>query len=218
MVSTQATAMLPATPQRTADARLVAPTPMIAEVIVWVVDTGAWKANAVVYSTVAAADAVCAIRNRRFTLCGLALRNAHSSPVMARNARANPTSGESTIGMTTLSRMTFQCTVTPDAMPTPVSAPISACDDDDGSANHHVIRFQTIAPMIAESTRIRPRCGDAASLMSMMPLPMVCATAVPSRAPTRLKIAAMISAARGVRALVETDVAIALAASWKPLV
>ena len=32
--------MLPATPQRTADSRLVAPTPMIAEVIVWVVEIG----------------------------------------------------------------------------------------------------------------------------------------------------------------------------------
>ena len=30
-----------ATPQRTADSRLVAPTPMIAEVIVWVVEIGA---------------------------------------------------------------------------------------------------------------------------------------------------------------------------------
>ena len=40
-VSTQAPTMLPATPQRTADSRLVAPTPMIAEVIVCVVEMGA---------------------------------------------------------------------------------------------------------------------------------------------------------------------------------
>ena len=33
--------MLPATPQRTAESRFVAPTPMIAEVIVWVVEIGA---------------------------------------------------------------------------------------------------------------------------------------------------------------------------------
>src|SRR5665648_675674 len=56
MVSTQATAMFPATHQRTADARCGDPTPMIAEVIVWVVDTGAWKAYAVGYSTDAATD------------------------------------------------------------------------------------------------------------------------------------------------------------------
>ena len=43
-----------------------------------------------------------------------------------------------------------------------------------------------IAPMTAESTMIRPVCPEA-SLMSMIPLPMVCATSVPSMAPTRLK-------------------------------
>ena len=37
-----------ATPQRTAEKRLVAPAPMIAEVMVWVVEIGAWKTNAVV--------------------------------------------------------------------------------------------------------------------------------------------------------------------------
>ncbi len=39
--------MLPATPQRTADSRLVAPTPMIADVIVWVVEIGRPNAAAV---------------------------------------------------------------------------------------------------------------------------------------------------------------------------
>ena len=40
MVSTQAMTIWPAMPQRTADRRRVAPTPMIAELMVWVVDTG----------------------------------------------------------------------------------------------------------------------------------------------------------------------------------
>ena len=48
MVSTQAMTMLPATPQRTAESRFVAPTPRIDEVIVCVVEIGAAKANAVV--------------------------------------------------------------------------------------------------------------------------------------------------------------------------
>ena len=48
IVSTQATTMLPATPQRTADSRFVAPTPRIDAVIVCVVEIGAAKANAVV--------------------------------------------------------------------------------------------------------------------------------------------------------------------------
>src|SRR5512141_49980 len=46
MVSTQAQMMRVATPQRTADKRLVAPTPTIAPVMVWVVLTGI-PANAV---------------------------------------------------------------------------------------------------------------------------------------------------------------------------
>src|SRR3954454_157985 len=39
-VRTHATAMLPATPQRTADKRLAAPAPMIAPDITWVVESG----------------------------------------------------------------------------------------------------------------------------------------------------------------------------------
>jgi hypothetical protein len=40
MVRTQAHTMRPATPQRTADRRRVAPTPTMAPVMVWVVETG----------------------------------------------------------------------------------------------------------------------------------------------------------------------------------
>ena len=47
-VRTQAMTMERATPQRTAEKRLVAPAPMTAEVMVWVVEIGAWKTNAVV--------------------------------------------------------------------------------------------------------------------------------------------------------------------------
>ena len=52
----------------------------------------------------------------------------------------------------------------------------------------------------------------------MMPSPTVLATLVEMRAPTRFITAASASATRGVSALVETATAIALAASWKPLV
>ena len=52
----------------------------------------------------------------------------------------------------------------------------------------------------------------------MMPLPTVCATSVPRKAPRKFITAASTSAMRGVRALVDTEVAIAFAASWKPLV
>jgi len=47
----------------------------------------------------------------------------------------------------------------------------------------------------------------------IMPFPMVAATAVPLKAPRQLSEAATIMAARGDSALVETEVAIALAVS-----
>ena len=47
-MSTQAIAMLPATPHRTAESRLVAPTPRIDDVIVCVVEIGAANTKAVV--------------------------------------------------------------------------------------------------------------------------------------------------------------------------
>ena len=52
----------------------------------------------------------------------------------------------------------------------------------------------------------------------MMPAPTVAATLVETSAPTTFMTAASSSAARGVRARVDTLVAIAFAASWKPLV
>ena len=110
--------------------------------------------------------------------------------------------------------MTDQCTVDIEAIPAPVSPPISACEDEDGSPFHQVIRFQVIAPSRPESTT-RPL---GPSVVSTIPDPMVSATPVPSSAPTRFISAAISSAARGVRARVDTEVAIAFAASWKPLV
>ena len=53
-VNTHAITMERATPHRTADRRRVAPEPMMAEVMVCVVDTGAWYTNAVTYRTDAA--------------------------------------------------------------------------------------------------------------------------------------------------------------------
>src|SRR3972149_2284596 len=50
----------------------------------------------------------------------------------------------------------------------------------------------------------------------MMPLPMVVATRVLIRAPVKLKKAARDTAAKGVRAWVDTLVAMAFAASWNP--
>lgn len=53
---------------------------------------------------------------------------------------------------------------------------------------------------------------------SMIPLPTVWATSVPRWAPMKFITAARRSATRGVSARVETEVAMAFAASWKPFV
>src|SRR5581483_997759 len=74
------------------------------------------------------------------------------------------------------------------------------------------MRFQTIAPIKAH--RIAPM---VTMFVSTIPFPTVDATAVPVSAPVRLKNAARPIAWRGVNTLVETTVAIAFAASWKPL-
>ncbi len=54
--------------------------------------------------------------------------------------------------------------------------------------------------------------------VSMIPAPTVAATLVETSAPTTFITAARSSAARGVSALVDTEVAIAFAESWNPLV
>ena len=91
--------------------------------------------------------------------------------------------------------------------------PISACEDDDGSPNHQVARFQAIAPIRPPKTIV----GVTASA-STMPLATVAATSSEMNAPAKLRTADMSTAARGDIARVEMLVAIALAVSWKPLV
>ena len=103
----------------------------------------------------------------------------------------------------------------PAASAAPTRPPIRACEDDDGSPKYQVIRFQAIAPSSPASTITSPCvAGSAATITSLT----VWATSWPRNAPTKFMTAARISATRGVSARVETEVAIALAASWKPLV
>ena len=90
-----------------------------------------------------------------------------------------------------------------------------ACEDDEGSPKYQVIRFQVIAPISAANTISRPPLPSGGS---MIPAPTVLATSVDIRAPTKFITAASARATRGVSALVETATAMALAASWKPLV
>src|SRR3954453_23068191 len=117
--------------------------------------------------------------------------------------------------MTTLSTMPFHCTDSGAAAPARTTPPRRACEDDDGRPKYQVIRFQAIAPTSAANTTCSPPGHEGGS---MMPMATVARTPVEMTAPIRFITAARPSATRGVSALVETATAIALAASWKPLV
>ncbi len=116
--------------------------------------------------------------------------------------------------MTTLSTMTCQWMTAPPTSPAPTRPPIRACVDDEGRPKYQVIRFHVMAPSSAAITITRPCVESTPPMVSLT----VCATSWPSSAPTKFITAASVRAMRGVRARVEIDVAMALAASWKPLV
>src|SRR5689334_14071266 len=124
------------------------------------------------------------------------------------NARENPTNGETTIGITTLSTMVFQCTEAWATIAAPTSAPMRACVEEDGRPKYHVIRFQMIAPKSAASTTTRPAFPGG----GLMTSDTVWATFCPRKAPTKFITAARIRATRGVSARVDTEVAMAFAA------
>ena len=77
-----------------------------------------------------------------------------------------------------------------------------------GRPKYQVIRSHMIADRSAETTVI---CVTEA--VSTRPEPRVLATAVPERAPTMFRMAAIVTATFGDRTLVETEVAIAFAVS-----
>lgn len=90
----------------------------------------------------------------------------------------------------------------------PAKPPMSVCDDDDGIPNHQVKRFQKVAAK--SPARITQR--------SMALLSTVLATVLPTlmsktQKAMTLKVAAQTTACKGVSTLVETTVAIELAAS-----
>ncbi len=78
----------------------------------------------------------------------------------------------------------------------------------------HVIRSQAIPPTSAAATTIWPSSPVG---VCAIPDAIVLATAVPVSAPRKLAVADIRMAWLGRRALVDTDVAIAFAVSWNPL-
>ena len=134
---------------------------------------------------------------------------------MRANPPSSPSTGESTMGTTTLSRMLSHLTAAPAASAAPQRPPMRAWDDDEGMPRHHVTRFQAIAPSSAPAQTAMPVPPIGTSMMS---LPMVWATRTPTNPPRRFITAASARAIRGVSERVETEVAMALEASWKPFV
>ena len=99
----------------------------------------------------------------------------------------------------------------------PATPPVSACEDEDGMPNHHVPRFQTIAPMMPQKITVTALTGSTPSRLTN--LPIVFATAVPPRmGPRNSKVATMTTACTGVIARDAMTVATMFDASWKPLV
>ena len=94
----------------------------------------------------------------------------------------------------------------------PARPPTRAWLELEGMPKYQVIRFQRMAAKSAETTTAGTTYWESA-----MPLAMVMATAVPIRAPPKLRMPAIRMALRAESTPVETTVAMALAVSWKPL-
>ena len=98
-------------------------------------------------------------------------------------------------------------------MAAPIIPPIKAWEELVGRPKYHVITSHTIAPARPANTTAK-----VTTLTSIMPRPIVVATAVPNpNAAMKLKNAAQTTAFPGESTRVETTVAIEFAASWKPL-
>src|SRR6478672_7036058 len=107
--------------------------------------------------------------------------------------------------------------LTPDA-PAPIStAPIrppnNACEELDGRPKSQVSKFDRMAPTSPAKIIV-----GVTNASLTIPPEIVLATSVDRNAPATLRIAAINTAVRGRRAPVATEVAIALALSWNPLV
>src|SRR5829696_2667355 len=162
----------------------------------------------------AAAETSWRRRNRLSTLAGVDFRNSHRLASMSRNPRVIPISGDSAMNRMVFSRLAAFRTLNPAlATPAPAKPPIRACEEEVGSPSHQVKKFQATAPTSpAKTTASLTTAGSTV-------LPTVLATPVwNTKKAAKLKKAAQMTAIFGVSTLVETTVAIELAASWKPLV
>ena len=95
-----------------------------------------------------------------------------------------------------------------------MTPPINAWEEELGIPNHQVTKFHMIAPKRAALiTSALIKSAD-----NTKSPPIVLATPVLTIAPKKFNTAVIITAFLGSIALVDTDVAIALAVSWNPLI
>src|SRR4051794_39790563 len=134
---------------------------------------------------------------------------------IARPATAKARMGAISAGTTTLpSRPSPSIADAPSATnAAPTTPPISACEELAGRPKYHVRRFHPIAPISPANTIVIVIASELT-----MPLATVAATSCEMNAPTKLRIAAIVTAVRGGSARVEIEVATTFAVSWKPFV
>ena len=135
--------------------------------------------------------------------------------VISANASTSAANGAMSDGFRTFSQRPAH-SITPQPCATiadPMTPPMRAWLELDGSPRNHVIRFQVIAP-----TRPARMMLSVMAAGSTIPLAIVAATLNEMKAPMKLRIAAIATAFRGDSARVETLVAIELAVSWNPFV
>src|ERR1700676_4133821 len=104
------------------------------------------------------------------------------------------------------------------AMAAPMNPPISVCDELEGMPNHHVSRFQAIAPISPEkmtSSVIKCWLTELAIVFPILNSPI---RYLEIKNAAKLNNAAQSTAWKGVRTLVDTTDAIELAASRNPFI
>src|SRR6478609_45917 len=134
---------------------------------------------------------------------------------VAAPAASPATTGATMAGSTILLITTEK--FTPEA-PAPISTapmrpPNRAWEELDGNPSNQVTRFHRIAPTSPAKIMV-----GVTSASFTIPPEMVFATSVDRNAPATFRIAAISTATFGFNAPVATEVAIALAESWNPLV
>src|SRR5215207_5944901 len=160
-----------------------------------------------------AADPIWSRPKTGFTTDGRRRATIQSRPKRSKKAPRNPRRGEKTIPCSTLpTPSTLIASAPAAAVPAPTIEKTSAWLELEGMPYHQVTRFQAMAESSAAATKVW-----VANSGAMIPSPTVLATAVPLRAPITLNTAAMRTARPGESTRVATEVAIALAVSWKPL-